>query len=100
VCQQAAIKRARAMGKGRRFEAANLEMLASLAKPYGPKNTQLNTQWVMNNLRDWWKWLPVYVTETRNKEGKKYCPKTIYSLLTGILRRMNVENPRHPNFFR
>jgi len=23
-------------------------------------------------------WLPVYVTETRNKEGKKYCPKTIY----------------------
>jgi len=39
--------------KGRRFEAANPEMLASLAKPYGPKNTQLNTQWVMNSLRDW-----------------------------------------------
>ena len=37
--------------KGRRFEAANPEMLASLAKPYGPK---LNTQWVINNLRDWW----------------------------------------------
>ena len=23
-------------------------------------------------------WLSVYVTETRNKKGKKYCPKTIY----------------------
>jgi len=78
----------------------------------------------MNNLRDWWKWhnslgtekcpevvlrsdcsadvlnvwLPVYVTETRNKEGKKYCPKTIYSLLTGILRHMTVDHPRYPNF--
>ena len=80
----------------------------------------------MNNLRDWWKWhnsldttvekcpevvlhaecladelntwLPVYVAETRNKEGKRYSPKMIYSLLTGILRHMTTENPRYPNF--
>ena len=117
-------KRSLWLEKSRRFEAANPEMLASLAKPYAPKNMQLSTQWAMNNLRDWWKWhnslgtekcpevvlrsdcsadvlnvwLPMYVTETRNKEGKKYCPKTIYSLLTGILRHMTVENPRYPNF--
>ena len=80
----------------------------------------------MNNLRDWWKWhnsldtavekcpevvlhaecladelntwLPVYVAETRNKEGERYSPKTIYSLLTGILRHMTTENPWYPNF--
>ena len=42
--------------KDQRFgtEAANPEVLATLSKPYAPKNTQLNTQWAMNNLRDWW----------------------------------------------
>ena len=43
-------------------------------------------------------WLPVYAAETRNKEGERYSPKTIYSLLTGILRHMTTENPRYPNF--
>ena len=32
-----------------RFEAVNREMLESLSKPHAPKNTQLNTQWAMNN---------------------------------------------------
>ena len=44
------------------------------------------------------KWLPVYVMETRNKSGDPYPPKTIYSLLTGILRHMTTENPSYPNF--
>ena len=43
-------------------------------------------------------WLPVFVAETRNKEGKKYSPKTIYGLLTGILRRMTTENSHYPHF--
>ena len=89
-------KRSLQLEKSRQFEAANPEMLASLVKPYAPKNMQLNAQWAMNNLRDWWKWhnslgtekcpevvlcsdcsadvlnvwLPTYVMETRNKEGK------------------------------
>ena len=111
--------------EGERFEVVSPEMLETLAKPYAPNNTQLNTQWAMNNFKDWWKWhnsfdrtidkcpevvltpecsaeelnawLPVYVSETRNKEGKRYSPKTIYSLLVRILRYM-TENPRHPNF--
>ena len=37
------------------------------------------------------------MAETRNKEGKKYSPKTLYSLLTGILGFMTTKNPRYPN---
>ena len=44
------------------------------------------------------KWLPVYVTETRNKAGQPYPPKTVYSLLSGILRHMTIQNPNYPNF--
>ena len=118
--------------KGQCFTVANPEMLEILAKLYAPRNTQLNTQWAMNNLPvcDWWKWhnsldttvekcpevmlhaeclaecladelntwLPVHVAEARNKEGKRYSPKTIYSLLTGISRHMTTENPRYLNF--
>ena len=38
--------------KGQRFAVANPETLEILAKPYKPRNTQLNTQWAMNNLRE------------------------------------------------
>ena len=38
------------------------------------------------------------MAETRNKEGKIYSPKTLYSLLSGILRFMTTKNPRYPNF--
>ena len=44
------------------------------------------------------KWLPVYVMETRNKNCDPFPPKTLYSLLTGILRHMRTENPSYPNF--
>ncbi len=44
------------------------------------------------------KWLQVYVAETRNKTGQPYPPKTVYSLLTGILRHMTAQNPRYPNY--
>ena len=44
------------------------------------------------------KWLPVFIAETRNRNGDLYPPKTLYSLLCGILRHMRVENPEYPNF--
>ena len=102
------------------FEVLEEGKLEELAKPFAPKNTQ----WAMTNFSSWFKWrceckessppeiiwtpecprellnrwLPAYVAETRNKEGQKYSPKTLYSLLTGILHFMTTKNPRYPNF--
>ena len=45
-------------------------------------------------------WLCVYITETRNHNGEKYPPKTLYSLLSGILREMRAKNPGYPNFLK
>ena len=111
--------------KPRRFKAVSPRTLKKLATPNPPKNTQANTNWAMRNLTTWFEWhnrqegaetcpdevlspscssktlnqwLPVFVAETRNKDGKRYPPKTLYSLLTGILRSMTLENPRYPNF--
>ena len=44
------------------------------------------------------KWLCVYVTETRNQAGDPYPPRSIYALLCGILREMQVQEPNYPNF--
>ena len=44
------------------------------------------------------KWLTLYVAETRKKDGNEYPPKTIYQLLTGLLRHMRTLNPSCPNF--
>ena len=44
------------------------------------------------------KWLCVYVTEMRNKDGDLYPPKTVYALLCGILCEMRIANPDYPNF--
>ena len=96
---------------GRRFQATSPTSLAKLAKYDPPKNTKLATNWAMRNFEEWreWhnsnqdelcpeevisstcspsllgKWLQVYITETRNKKGDRYPPKTLYLLLTGIL---------------
>ena len=45
------------------------------------------------------KWLPVFVAEVRSQQGDAYPPKTIYSILSGILRYMRLENSDYPNFF-
>ncbi len=44
------------------------------------------------------KWLVVYVAETRKKDGSEYPLKSIYLLLTGLLRDMREINPMCPNF--
>lgn len=108
-----------------RFEETSEEDLAELLKPQVPKNTETSTRWAMKNFRDWYedynarnpskccpeevvlsscspellnKWLCVFVSETRNQNGEKYPPRTLYSLLTGILRYMRIENSNYPNF--
>ena len=96
-----------------------------MKKPFVPKNTGQSTKWAMSNLHEWYKdyntrnpdvpcpeiflsptcskreidkWLCVFVTETRSKTGNSYPPKTIMSLLSGILCSMRSSNPHYPNF--
>ena len=113
----------------KRFKLAKPKEIDELKQPNPPLNTKRSTNWAVKNLQTWWewhnsavedkddlcpeivvtskctvellnKWLPVYVMETRNKNGDPYPPKTLYSLiLTGILRHMRTENPSYPNFF-
>ena len=44
------------------------------------------------------KWMCVFVFETRSKSGKEYSPKSITSLLSGIIRHKRLVNPDYPNF--
>ena len=43
-------------------------------------------------------WLSVYAVETRNNNGNLYPPRTLYQLLTGLLRHMRANNYHAPNF--
>ncbi len=99
-----------------------------LGKKYVPKNTATSTKWALGNFSSWrdsrnkrfstdaskvvpdhllestedpatiCKWLTLYIAETRKKDGTKYPPKTIYSLLSGLLRHTRAHNPQCPNF--
>ena len=113
------------LNKRQRFVPVAKETLDSMADLQVPKNTEISTRWAMKNFQDWHKdynernfgdrcpdelllptcskellnkWLLVYVTETRSKDGSCYPPKSIYSLLTGIFRHMKNLNPAYPNF--
>ena len=44
------------------------------------------------------KWLSLYVAEIRKQDGSRYPPKSIYMLLTGLLRHMRTFSPLCPNF--
>ena len=97
-------------------------------KKFVPKNTVASTKWALGNFNAWrqsrnkrfsgnpekqvpgnflegtddpaalCKWLTPYVAETRKQDGSKYPPKTLYSLLTGLLRHSRAQNPNCPNF--
>ena len=111
--------------KKNRFKTVSKDTLKEMAKPFVPKNTKQSSKWAMTNLEEWFhnynsrnpddtcpeefllpscppdilcKWLCIFVTETRSKRGKEYHPKTIMSLLAGILRCMRANNPHYPNF--
>ena len=43
-------------------------------------------------------WLPRFACETRNTFGGRYPTMTIYSLLSGLQRRIRATNPDAPNF--
>ena len=43
------------------------------------------------------KYLTIYIAVTRNKNGDRYPPRTINSLLSGILRTMRAKNSSYPN---
>ena len=51
-----------------------------------------------SNIHDLNHWLSFYIVETRNCRGEKYPPKTLYQLLSGLLRYARVNNFSCPNF--
>ena len=109
----------------RRFDETSLEEITALEKPHMAKNTEVSSKWAMKNLTEWFldynKWNPdlpcpesiltssppskeelskfltIFIAETRNQNGEKY-PRTVYALLSGIIRSMVAENPQYPNF--
>ena len=44
------------------------------------------------------KWLSLFVAETGKQDGSRYPPKSVYMLLTGLLRHMRTLSPLSPNF--
>ena len=107
-----------------RFKTATEQDLNSYTEKQPPKNTAYSTAWAVRNYLDWVKqrnlrfpsapvpealltagtaeqldrWLSFYVLETRNSKGKAYPPKTLYQLLSGLLRHVRGTNPNAPNF--
>ena len=100
---------------------------AALSKKFVPKNTATSTKWAVSNFVAWrdgrnarycnkpekqvpmdllekadtavlGKWLSLYVAETRKQDGGRYPPKSVYMLLTGLLRHMRTLSPLCPNF--
>ena len=99
-----------------------------LGKKFMPKNMAASTEWALANFNAWrqsrnkrfsgnpekqvpvnflegtddpaalCKWLTLYVAEMRKQDGSKYPPKTLYSLLTGLLRHSHAQNLNCPNF--
>ena len=108
-----------------RFQLLSTNAVKDLCSPKPPKSTELCTKWAVKNFLAWKeernrmhseepvpddllesasaeeisKWLAHYVAETRNTQGEPYPPKTIYQLLTGILRHLRLTQPHKcPNF--
>ena len=108
-----------------RYEFLEDEDLVSLAEKYTAKNTATSTRWAVKNFEDWrkarkehfpdkdqvpddlfrdgnrqdlCKFLSAYVAETRKQDGSPYPPKTVYALLTGLLRHSRTLNAASPNF--
>lgn len=110
-----------------RFELLDNAREEALSKKFVPKNTEKSTQWALSTFLTWCdkrnerfkeepdkhvlldllgttdsptisKWLSLYVAEVRKKDGMEYPPKSLYMLLTGILRCMRSKNATCPNF--
>ena len=117
----------RVQGESSRWNFISEEEESSLSTLFVPKNTESSTKWALSNFMQWkmsrneqfceerekqvpddiletacpeilCKWLGLYVAETRKIDGSCYPPKTLYILLTGLLRHMRTLNPNCPNF--
>ena len=107
------------------FGKTTKEEMEGMSKVIMPKNMSANTCWAMKNFHAWYKdynernkdnpypdtiltsgslatllnkWLKVFVVETSAQNGENYPPRSLYSLLTGLLRHIHAENPSYPNF--
>ena len=108
-----------------RFKSTDKDQLQEISKLKIPPNTSVSTRWAMKNFSNWFEnynskhpddlcpnkvllpscdaetlneWLCVFICETRTTSGKSDPPRSVYSLLSGILCYMRSENPSYPNF--
>ena len=107
-------KKAEDKENSERFSFINATVAEQLESRYVPKNTATSTKWALTTFEAWRngrnlrfpmeqvpedllessdvaalnKWLTYFVAEVRKKDGTPYPPKTIYIILTGILRHM------------
>ena len=110
--------------KSDRFSFTSFEEIKSMSTPAQPKTTVYSTNWALKNFEDWkknrnlchpddqvpkdlmengneveiCKWLSLYIIETRSCKGEPYPPKSLYQLLSGLLRHFRFQNPTFPNF--
>ena len=108
-----------------RFDFSKDDAYSEMAVQFVPKNTKKNNDWAYKNFEAWlesrnrahpddqcsadllqppWDpqamahWLPRFACETRNTAGCRYPASTIFSLLSGLLRRIRAIDPDCPNF--
>ena len=107
-----------------RWAYLSKEKVEELTRKVVPKNTASATKWALGTFNAWKqsrnksfskedqvpdlectedpeivsKWLTLYVAEVRKQDGMKYPPKTMYSLLTGLLRYGEEVNSSFTNF--
>ena len=118
------LKLSKKESSGERWHFISNDEEEDLGKKFVPKNTVASTKWALANFNMWrqsrnkrfsgssekqvpgnslegtddtatlCKWLTLYVAEMRKRDGSNYSPKTLYSLLTGLLRHSHAQNPK------
>ena len=106
-------KRKLSLSLKNRFKKTSKEELREMTLPQVPNNTSANTRWAIKNFTDWFaahnsdatdddlcpeevlspscnadllnRWLCVFISETRAHNGEECPPRTLYTILTGIL---------------
>ena len=108
-----------------RFDFMKDDAYSEMSVQFVPMNTKKNNDWAFKNFQAWletrnraypdaqcpvdlleppWDpqamayWLPRFACETRNTSGGRYPASTIFSLLSGLLRRIRAIDPNCPNF--
>ena len=110
--------------KNERFSFKSTTDIESLSTVKPPKTTSYTTAWAVRNFEAWKfnrnvafpdkqvhanllqsgsskdlsHWLSFFVSETRNCSGERYPPKTLYQLLSGLLRHARSSNDQTPDF--